>query len=306
MKIFLRAFLLFCTFGATSSCMSVLYVSREGPVQFFPPAKTGLHPRDIDIGTLHAWHFAAYSRTADPAASPAAHAPKNGSKGTIIHFHGNGENLTSHYRLMDWVVDAGWDYFIWDYPGYGLSKGEPTPANVRESAAAILKWLEKSDLPKPIVIYGHSLGGAIAQQAIHDTRGSVKVCDVILDSTFTSYRSVARRIMKTRWFLWPLQPVAWFAMNNDNGPGRPADLAPLPVLVIAMTGDPVVDFENGVDLFEALNEPKEFWRGEHASHNGSFIVDNGALRTRLLDRLARTCTIPKAGATQSGSVTGKN
>lgn len=274
--------------GALSGCMSVLYIAREGPRQFFPPASVGLSPRDVNLGNaenpnLHGWHFPAYSRKGTAGSA------RKKSRGTLIHFHGNGENLTSHYRLMDWVIDEGWDYFIWDYPGYGLSAGEPSPANVRASAAAVLTWLQESDLPKPIVIYGHSLGGAIAQQAIHDTRGTIRICDVILDSTFASYRSVARRKMKTRWFLWPLQPVAWSLMSNGDGPGDPSDLAPLPVLVIAVTGDPVVEYENGEELFARLREPKEFWRVEHFSHNGSFIANEGELRGRLMARLARNC-----------------
>lgn len=294
MKTVARFLLLACAFATTTSCMSLLYVAREGAVQFYPPDKIGLHPRDVNLGSkdsgnIHGWHFAANSRDGAEKDAKSKTKVKSKSHGTIIHFHGNGENLTSHYRIMDWVVDAGWDYFIWDYPGYGLSTGEPTPANVRASASAVLEWLQKSDLPKPIVIYGHSLGGAIAQQAIHDTRASVKICDVILDSTFSSYRSIARRKMKTAWLLWPLQPLAWLLMSNGEGPGDPAELSPLPVLVIAVTKDPVVEYENGEYLFERLKEPKEFWKVEHDWHTGSFIANDGANRGRLMERLARNC-----------------
>lgn len=275
-----------CIVGASlSSCMSVLYISRVGPQQFYPPQELGLSPRDVNLGNseygnIHGWHF---------AAAPDKGAKKNSAKGTIVHFHGNGENLTSHYRLMDWVMKEGWDYFIYDYPGYGLSTGEPTPENLRASAARVLEWVEQSDVPKPIVVYGHSLGGAIAQQAIHDTRGKIQICDVILDSTFSSYRSIARRKMKTRWFLWPLQPLAWLLMSDAEGPGDPADLSPLPVLVIAVTGDQVVEFENGQALFEKLKEPKEFWRIEHTSHNASFFVNDGENRAKLMQRLSKNC-----------------
>lgn len=260
-----------------SGCMSVLYSPRVGPVVFFPPEKFGYKPLDAEIAIssgerIHGWWL------------PSKIGP---SRGLLVHFHGNAENLTSHYAMMAWVTDAGYDYFIFDYPGYGLSSGEPTAQNTVESGAAVLRWLHEKIDSRPLIVYGQSLGGAIAQKSVVDVKSEVPFCDLVLDSTFSSYKGVTRGKLATMWWTWPLQPLAYFLMS-DRFAADPKDLHG-PVLVIHGEQDPIVEFPNGEKLFGALNEPKEFWRLPHGAHGGSFRINGQEMRAKLLDRLAKTC-----------------
>src|SRR5690348_6616855 len=82
---------------------------------YYPPDKNGYDPDDIwfksgDGNDLHGWFFYA---TTKPA------------KGTIVQFHGNSQNISSHYASLVWLTRQGYNLFTFDYRGYGDSPGEP-------------------------------------------------------------------------------------------------------------------------------------------------------------------------------------
>jgi len=84
------------------------------------------------------------------------------SPGLIIYFHGNAGNLQ---RWGEYSVDftqLGYDVLMIDYRGYGKSSGIPTEKMLYNDAELIWNWAkEKFDYPKWI-IYGRSLGAAVA------------------------------------------------------------------------------------------------------------------------------------------------
>lgn len=45
--------------------------------------------------------------------------------GTVIHFHGNAQNMTAHFSFVDWLPEEGFNVFTFDYRGYGRSAGAP-------------------------------------------------------------------------------------------------------------------------------------------------------------------------------------
>lgn len=264
--------------------MGILYAPRVGPVLFADPKVAGLEPKDVWISLssgqrIHGWWIASQLGPA---------------RGTIVHFHGNAENLTSHYMLMSWVTERGYDYFIFDYPGYGLSEGEPNAALTVEAGEKALAWVHQYADSRPLIVYGHSLGGMVAQAAVVGMKKVVPFCDVILDSSFSSYRSVARRKLSMHWWTWLLQPLGYLVMS-DAAAVDPADLSPIPVLVIHNRLDPVVEFPNGEQLFERLKEPKEFWRLGEGGHSSTFRIKGQEQRQRLMERLRKTCpAVPRA------------
>ncbi len=36
-------------------------------------------------------------------------------QGTVIHFHGNAQNMTSHFGFVSWLPQAGFNLFVFDY-----------------------------------------------------------------------------------------------------------------------------------------------------------------------------------------------
>src|SRR4051812_3784255 len=109
--------ILACSALSCTGCSSLLYQpSRE---QIYEPTKLGLEqPEDrffpsTDGTLLHAWYF-----RSDPKKQP---------KALIAFFHGNGENLSTHFASLAWILPFGYDFMIFDYRGYGRSQGDPSP-----------------------------------------------------------------------------------------------------------------------------------------------------------------------------------
>ena len=90
--------------------------------------------------------------------------------GIIIYFHGNAGNLQ---RWGEYAVDftqLDYDVLIIDYRAYGKSSGIPSEKALYHDAEFIWSWAkEKFDYPKWI-IYGRSLGAAVASHLAEKTK----------------------------------------------------------------------------------------------------------------------------------------
>ena len=261
-RVFIRLFLL-TILGVflLSSCSSVFYYPNKGRL-YYDPKAMGYAPEDIYFTDavqrkLHGWWFSAKE-------SPA--------KATIIFFHGNAENLTSHFLHLAWITAEGYNLFIFDYPGYGLSEGEPTPKSCLESGHAALDWVVKNKSREggPIIIYGQSMGGIVALRTAIDKKSEVNLKLVVVDSTFASFQRIARVKLSHNWFTWPMQPLSYALLSDQWAPANLRAISPTPVLVIHGEKDVVVEPELGEKVFEQLAEPKTFWRISDGTHADVF------------------------------------
>ena len=251
-----RLYLVFITIVscALPSCYSVFYYPNAyeyADAEKLRPAPESLTFKSEDGTELHGWYF--------HAAPPV--------RGRILHFHGNAQNLSAHFRFLRHAPQSGFDHFIFDYRGYGKSAGRPKPLEVVADARAALRFVNGLEPRRPLMVLGQSLGGAIALRALCDLGGEVPVRLLALDSTFMNYRSVARRVLAQNWITWPFQPLAWSIVDNSAAP--PADLRGLKVdraLVVHGRADRTVPFALGEKVFEALPEPKEMWSVPEGGH----------------------------------------
>jgi uncharacterized protein len=176
--------------------------------------------------------------------------------GTVVHFHGNAQNLTSHVEFVDWLPLHGLDVFVFDYRGYGESGGTPSRGGIHADCRAALDHVRaRTDVDRDrIVVFGQSLGGACAVAALADG-GADGVRGVALDSTFASYVDMGNAALGGGFLTWPL---AWLLLSDDHSPADViARLAPIPMLVVVSPLDPVVPASEGRALFAAAAEPKE-------------------------------------------------
>lgn len=256
-------------------CTSILYYPRSAKTKFYDPSKLNLNPEDVEIvnseGTgIHAWWFNA-------ATQPA--------KGTVVFFHGNAENLTSHFLTLSWLPAEGYNYLIWDYPGYGVSQGDPSPRANAISGAAILDWVHKNKDDRPLIVYGQSLGGNVAMKVVLDKKEDIPIKALIVDGTFRSYRGIARGKVSENWVTWILQPVAWLVMSDAYAPEHLEKIAPIPFLVIHGQRDSVVRPQFGDEIFELAAEPKQQWKIPEGFHNDTFWRHDKVYRKKLVEYL---------------------
>jgi fermentation-respiration switch protein FrsA (DUF1100 family) len=225
---------------------------------------------------------------------PSAKVP---AKGVVVQFHGNGENMTSHFLYVYWLALGGWDVLAFDYRGYGASGGEKSiPGTVADGAAALAFARAKAS-GLPLVVIGQSLGGAAALAAL-DRDGGEGLRALVLDSTFASYRGVARRKLAGFWATWPLQwPLALLVSDRWAAERFAAWRRPVPLLMLHAPGDPVVPYAEGRRLFARAAGPKAFWDVPGAGHTEAFGRRGAEFRPRLLaflDEALRASAAPTA------------
>jgi pimeloyl-ACP methyl ester carboxylesterase len=258
-----------------SSCSHVYYQPQKK--HYVDPAQFKLTYEDVyfpsaDKTILHGWFF-----------SSGGHKPK----GTIVHFHGNAQNLSTHFLNLIWLVKEGYDLLVFDYRGYGKSKGEPGQEGIYHDAlAAMDKGYElyiKRKSPK-LIIYGQSLGGIISLRALPDFKHVDDVALMVQDSTFSSYTDIGFDVLARRWFLMPFSPLAYVLVSDKYGSYNVLDKIKTPTLVIVGQKDEVIPQKFGKEIFKKIHPTKKWlWKLPNGGHIDIFHHDKGIYRKMFLD-----------------------
>lgn len=191
-----------------------------------------------------------------------------GSRAVALYLHGNGDNLSVRPGHLREMAAAGTGVFIIDYRGFGRSEGWPTERGLYRDADAAYDYLIASGYePGQIVIYGESLGSAVAADLAARRPGAA----LILECPITSVTDMARRTVPV---LGPL-----FVRGFDAR--RKIRRVRVPVLIMHGDDDRRVPYAIGRSLFEAANEPKQFWTVEGARHQNIVEVAGTRYRERL-------------------------
>ncbi|HET8760164.1 MAG TPA: alpha/beta hydrolase [Nitrospiria bacterium] len=267
--------------ATVSGCDGLFYFpSRE---LFHDPAAIGLPFRDVwfesrDGTRLHGWFF------------PADRQGRASVVGTVVHFHGNAENISAHAYSSAWLSREGFNVLVFDYRGYGESAGTPDKDGVQQDAIAAVRWVsEQPEVdPRRLVLFGQSLGAAIAVRVAADYRPSGLRC-LVLESGFSSYRSIARDKLSQSVVLWPFQWPLSFLVSDRYSPARAiAKIAPAPVLIVHGTADPIVPYSQAEALYAAAHQPKTLWTIPGGGHISAF-TRNGAVYREPLVAFLRRC-----------------
>lgn len=195
-------------------------------------------------------------------------------RGTIVHFHGNAENMSTHISFVAWAPASGYNLFVFDYRGYGQSRGSVSRAGTISDGHGALDYvLSRPDVdPARLFILGQSLGGAVAT-VVAAERPEVRA--LLLDSTFSSYRRIAALHLQRSLVLEG--PARLLAAGFISSGFDPIDyiprIAPRPLLVIASECDSICFPELSRELFEAAGEPKEYWVVAGGEHTAAFASD---------------------------------
>ncbi len=216
------------------------------------------------------------------------HKGQGKSKGLITFFHGNAQNLTSHAPILAWLTSHGYDLFIFDYRGYGLSEGSPSPSRIELDARAALsystKLLERLEGPRWI-LYGQSLGGAILAKTIAESSLQERADLLILDSTFASYYDLAREKLLDAPVLYPLYPLLPFLIPDQYDSRPLLKEIKIPTLVIHGDSDPIIPEHHARDIYDNLRTRKWLWIIPKSRHIDGFFVNGGELKQRFISFL---------------------
>ena len=127
-----------------------------------------------------------------------------------------------------------------------MSRGRPGEQGIELDALAAWHWLarEKGVDPAKLIIFGRSLGGAVAA-GLACTRAAA---GLILESSFTSYVDIGREY-------YPWLPVGLIARYRYATIEKVSRLS-MPVLIVHSSEDELVPFRHGWALY-AVHVPGE-------------------------------------------------
>jgi fermentation-respiration switch protein FrsA (DUF1100 family) len=208
--------------------------------------------------------------------------PVEAPAGCVLVCHGNAGNIEHRLMLARAFQAMGLSVLLSDYRGYGASEGRPSEQGTVLDASAALQWLHAAGWADgQIVLYGESLGGAVALQLARDR----PLAAVIVESTFTSIPDLGAR-------LYPLRPVRFIStIRYDNLEAVRALRAPL--LVMHSPEDEIVPYDLGHALFEAAPPPKQFLQTSGQHNDGGFQL-RAEWQDRVRDFIRRALHVPQA------------
>ena len=185
--------------------------------------------------------------------------PKPGQP-VVLYFMGNAGALTAHAPLLAGLAAHGLGVAALNYRGAGGAPGRPSQEALTADALALYNGLDalagERIPPERRVIYGTSLGAALAVQLAARRRGAA----VVLESPF-------RRLCEVAGHHYPIFPTClllpyehWDSAARIGGIGAP-------LLVLHGDADAVIPLSQGKALFAAAPEPKRMVVYPGAGHN---------------------------------------
>lgn len=216
-----------------------------------------IHLRSID-GTLIHLYFIRQREEEAPNAP------------TIVFLHGNAGNMG--HRLHNAAAlfrQLHCNLLMVEYRGYGLSQGRPSEHGLSMDARTAIDYLTaRRDVNhRQIIVFGRSLGGAVAIDLVARAEYAAKVWCVILENTFTSIPEMAQAL-----FQWQcLKSVPLYFYKNKYLSRHKVTQISIPVLFISGLNDSLVPPDMMTELHSRCSSPfKQIVHIETGTHNDTW------------------------------------
>ena len=236
-----------------------LLVLRQDRLLYFPTRRLAIAPSDLgldadelavvteDGARLYGWRIRGAGRRA------------------LLFFHGNAGNASDRLERAKILTRRfGLDVVLVDYRGYGRSDGEPSEEGLYRDARAVYRTaVEAGFQPDQIVVFGESLGAAVAIDLAR-----VSACaGVVIETPFLSVPAVAR-------VHYPFVPS--FLVRNRFDNFSKIDQVVAPKLFVVAENDEVAPPSHGRGLFERARGARELFVVPGAHHNDTYVVGGEA------------------------------
>lgn len=249
---------------------SHLFAPTRYPEGDWEPEKSGLPCQDVwltsEDGTrLHGWWI---------------ETPR--SRATVLYCHGNSGSIAERVELFTVLRRLKVNIFAFDYRGFGKSDGSPSAPGIFADVRAAIDYAvgELGVSPSKMILFGHSLGGAVA---IDGALNRPSLAGVVIQSTFTDLNDMARHF-------YPGIPMHLITRNKIRSIEKVPQIR-IPKLFIHGTEDPTVPFAMGEKLYEEAAGPKSWYPVEGAGHNDLHLCGKQTY-FRVLTRFRERCINP--------------
>ncbi|MGB5454819.1 MAG: alpha/beta fold hydrolase, partial [Gammaproteobacteria bacterium] len=146
------------------------------------PDTLGISYEDIYVETsdnlrLHGWKLLAKDQTA----------------GTLLFFHGNAENISTHFANVYWLTAHGYDVYLFDYRGYGQSEGAAELDPIIDDMELLIGHVI-DDLPadQKLIVVGQSLGASLSIYSVAHSEYRDRIAALVSVAAFSDYHDIAQ------------------------------------------------------------------------------------------------------------------
>jgi pimeloyl-ACP methyl ester carboxylesterase len=255
------------TFKVAITCTSRVIVLRDWLVEKFWPAR---HPELPEVRFSRHTIAGRESRLDAVFAEPAARPIES----VLLICHGIGETVDGWQPVQRLLAANGAASLVFDYSGYGQSKGRVNAAQFEEDAVAAFHCLQGLAPGWPIAVLGFSMGSGVAAAMIR----RVPASRLVLCAGFPSFQAAACSIfIPARWARFV--PPIWRAEESMRG-------CSIPVLVVHGEEDRMFPVKMAEELHSVCGESAELVIVPDVSHNEPFNRPRLAYWGLILDWLA--------------------
>jgi len=190
--------------------------------------------------------------------------PPRDGKPVVVYFQGNAGASNLRINRFTWLTADGTGLLALSYRGYGGSTGTPTEQGLILDGQAAYDFVRSRYDAGRIVLFGESLGTAVATALAVER----DIAGLILDAPFTSAADVGAAV-------YPFAPVRWLMKDSWRTDQRIARVS-APLLVLHGGRDGIVPISFGERLFALASEPKKFVHFPDGGHGD--LDDHGAAK----------------------------
>tara|TARA_B110000914_G_C15451976_1_gene441403 strand:+ start:419 stop:1249 length:831 start_codon:yes stop_codon:yes gene_type:complete len=196
-----------------------------------------------------------YIPTTDGATINALLFKKENSKGLVFYFKGNTRSIKGWGKFSRDFLSKDFDFFVFDYRGFGKSKGKRSERNFHKDGHVAYKWLVKHHYKEEdIIIYGRSMGSGFAARIA--SRHNPKM--LILDSPYYSLYHMAKRFLP----FFPVMSIFNYHVRTDIF----IRSIRCPIFIIHGMKDRLIPYRHSL-LLQKLNKRIQLIRIKKAGHN---------------------------------------
>ena len=213
------------------------------------------------------------------------HLPAAPGQPTMVHFHGNGEQIASLQELGEALNAHGLGFMAVEYPGYATNPGTPTEQGLYQAAEVALADLRASGVgPESTVLSSRSVGGGVAVEMAKRGHGA----RMVLLAPFTSVVDMAN-------LAFPFLPTRLLVRDRFDNAAKAPGIS-IPVLILHGDQDEIIPVEMGQRLGRLF--PRATMETIPGAHHNDLLEQTWPA---LVDRVAAFARGGPGGASPEGS-----
>lgn len=225
-------------------------------------------------------HFEEFYLTSDDGSKlNALHFKREDPNGVILYFHGNAGDLSRWGQVVQYFVKLNYDVVIMDYRTYGKSTGSLSEGALLNDAQLFYQYVAAQYKEENIIVYGRSLGTAMASYLVSEHTPSL----LVLETPFYSMLDIAQG----RFPILPMNSLLKYQFKSYQY----LQAAKCPIVILHGDQDRVVPIQSSEKLYHSLeNKEVEYITIEGGEHNNlsAFQTYRNAIDSLLIsDRIMK-------------------